>query len=156
MWEGRVLSLHSCAEKSEPLGSKDQLVCTAGVGIEGDRYALGTGTYSGKPEIGRQITLIETEALEALARDWDITLKPEETRRNVVTEGAALNHLVGRQFQIGDDVVLEGMRLNVPCKYLEDLLGIKSLFKALINRSGLNCRIVTGGTIQGGDAIGPE
>jgi MOSC domain-containing protein YiiM len=93
--------------------------------------------------------------LEALARDWDITLKPEETRRNVVTEGAPLNHLVGRHFQIGDDVVLEGMRLNIPCQYLEDLLGIKSLFKSLINRSGLNCRIVTGGTIRNGDTVRP-
>ncbi len=155
MWEGRVLSLHSCAAKSEPLGAKEQLVCIAGVGIEGDRYALGTGSYSHKPEIGRQITLIETETLEAMARDLDITLKPEETRRNVVTEGAPLNHLVGRQFRIGDDVVLEGMRLNVPCQYLEDRLGIKSLFKSLINRSGLNCRIVSGGTIRGGDSIGP-
>ena len=155
LWEGRVLARHSCAAKSEPLGLKQQLVCIAGVGIEGDRYALGTGTYSGKPEIGRQITLIETETLEALARDWEITLKPEETRRNVVTEGAPLNHLVGKQFRIGADVVLEGMRLNVPCQYLEDLVGIKSLFKSLINRSGLNCRIVTGGTIRGGDSIGP-
>ncbi|MBT6290114.1 MAG: MOSC domain-containing protein [Rhodospirillaceae bacterium] len=155
MWEGRVLSMHSCAAKSEPLGFKDQLVCITGVGIEGDRYTLGTGSYSDKPEIGRQITLIETETLEALARDWDITLKPEETRRNVVTEGAPLNHLVGRHFQIGDDVVLEGMRLNIPCQYLEDLLGIKSLFKSLINRSGLNCRIVTGGTIRNGDTVRP-
>ena len=99
--------------------------------------------------------MIETEALEALARDWNMELKPEETRRNVVTEGAPLNHLVGRQFQIGGEVVLEGMRLNAPCQYLEDLVGIKSLFKALINRSGLNCRIVTGGTIRGGDPIRP-
>ena len=67
--------------------------------------------------------------LEALARDWNMELKPEETRRNVVTEGAPLNHLVGRQFQIGGEVVLEGMRLNAPCQYLEDLVGIKSLFK---------------------------
>jgi MOSC domain-containing protein YiiM len=155
MWEGRVKSLHSCAAKSEPLGTKEKLVCLAGVGIEGDRYALGTGHYSHKPEVGRQITLFETETLEALARDWDITLKPEEARRNVVTKGAPLNHLVGRQFRIGDDVVLEGMRLSTPCQYLEDLLRLKSLFKAMINRSGLNCRIVTGGTILGGDAIGP-
>ena len=61
----------------------------------------------------------------------------------------------GGQFQIGGEVVLEGMRLNAPCQYLEDLVGIKSLFKALINRSGLNCRIVTGGTIRGGDPIRP-
>ena len=38
---------------------------------------------------------------------------------------------------------------------VEDLLGIKSLFKSLINRSGLNCRIVTGGTIRNGDTVRP-
>jgi MOSC domain-containing protein YiiM len=64
-----------------------------------------------------------------------------------------LNHLVGRQFRVGD-VVLMGGRLNVPCQYLEDLLG-KKVFKPLIHRSGLNCRIVTGGTIRPGDAIRP-
>jgi MOSC domain-containing protein YiiM len=51
-------------------------------------------------------------------------------------------------------VVLVGGRLNVPCQYLEDLLG-KKVFKPLINRSGLNCLIVKGGTIRPGDAIRP-
>lgn len=37
--------------------------------------------------------------------------------------------------------------MNVPCLYLETLLG-KKVFKPLINRSGLNCRIVLGGTIR--------
>ena len=155
MWEGSILSLHSCSRKEQPLNSPDQLVCRAGVGIEGDRYTLGAGTYSDRPEEGRQFTLFESETLEALARDWNMVLKPEKTRRNVVTEGAPLNHLVGRQFQIGGEAVLVGMRLNTPCQYLDDLVGIKNLFKALINRSGLNCRIVTGGTIRGGDPIRP-
>ena len=34
----------------------------------------------------------------------------------------------------------------MPCKYLEDLGG-KNVFKPLLNRSGLNCRIVFGGTV---------
>ena len=156
VWEGIVLSLHSCAGKEQPLNSPDHLICKAGVGIEGDRYALGAGTYSHRPEEGRQITLFETETLEALARDWDIHMKPEQTRRNVITQGVALNHLVGKKFKIGPDVVVEGMRLNVPCQYLQDLLEIKSLFKALINRSGLNCRILTDGTIRNGDPITPN
>jgi MOSC domain-containing protein YiiM len=155
MWQGRILSLHSCAEKEQPLTSPEQLVCQAGIGIEGDRYTLEAGTYSHLPEEGRQFTLFENETLEALARDWKIDLKPEQTRRNAITQGAPLNHLVGRQFKIGPDVVLEGMRLNVPCQYLEDLLEIKSLFKALINRSGLNCRILTDGIVRNGDLIKP-
>ena len=99
--------------------------------------------------------MFETETLEALARDFNIQLKPEQTRRNAITQGVPLNHLVGRKFKVGPDVVLEGMRLSVPCQYLEDLVEIKSLFKALINRSGLNCRILTGGTVSKGDLIRP-
>ena len=65
----------------------------------------------------------------------------------------ALNHLVGRYFKVGE-CVLYGGRLNVPCRYLEELLGRK-VFKPLINRSGLNARVIVGGTLRTGDAIVP-
>ena len=92
------------------------------------------------------MTLIEVEVLEALARDRGIALAPHEHRRNLTTRGVPLGHLVGHYFRVGD-CVLYGGRLNVPCLYLETLLG-KKVFKPLINRSGLNCRIVLGGTIR--------
>jgi len=47
-----------------------------------------------------------------------------------------------------------GGRLNFPCKYLEKLLA-RPVYTALLNRSGLNCRIEVGGTIRKGDAITP-
>jgi MOSC domain-containing protein YiiM len=47
---------------------------------------------------------------------------------------------------------LYGGRLNVPCRYLEDLVG-KKVFKSLLNRSGLNCRVIIGGAIRKGDGI---
>jgi MOSC domain-containing protein YiiM len=154
-WQGCVVSLHSCSAKSEPMGTYETLSCKAGVGIEGDRYTLETGTYSARPEEGRQITLFESETLEALSRDHGITLQPDQTRRNVITRGAPLNHLVGRKFRIGNQVVVEGMRYCAPCQYLEDLLEVKTLFKALINRGGLNCRILDSGIIAPGDIIVP-
>ena len=40
----------------------------AGIGIEGDRYATRLGTYSKKHHRDRQVTLIEVEVLETLAR----------------------------------------------------------------------------------------
>ena len=40
----------------------------AGRGIEGDRYFLGTGTYSAKPDF-REVTVFEMEVLEALTRN---------------------------------------------------------------------------------------
>ena len=150
---GVLLAIHIAPAASAPMVALDAARLIADVGIEGDRYATGLGTYSHKPAPDRQVTLIEMETLDALARDHRIELPPHETRRNLTTAGVPLNHLVGRQFRVGD-VVLHGGRLNVPCQYLEDLLG-KKVFKPLINRSGLNCLIVKGGTIRPGDAIRP-
>jgi MOSC domain-containing protein YiiM len=67
--------------------------------------------------------------------------------------GVPLNHLVGRQFRVGE-VVLEGTRLNFPCKYLEMVTG-KDVYEPLLNRSGLNCRIIKGGVIRPGDPLAP-
>ena len=130
---------------------KPSLELVAGFGIAGDRYATQKGHYSDRPEPGRQITLFEVETLEALARDHDIELSPAEHRRNVTVRGVPLNHLVGKRFRLGD-TVLEGTRLSTPCKYLDDLTG-KRLLKTLLNRSGLNCIIVEGGTVRVGDVV---
>lgn len=121
-----------------------------GVGIEGDRYATGKGYYSHMPDV-REVTLIDEETLIALHRDHEIELLPAEHRRNLTTRGVPLNHLVGRRFKVGE-AVLEGGRLNVPCKYLQTLLN-KKVFVPLLNRSGLNCQIISGGKIFTGDKI---
>ncbi|HEY5900295.1 MAG TPA: MOSC domain-containing protein, partial [Burkholderiales bacterium] len=125
----------------------------AGVGVEGDRYATGRGYYSKTPRVDRQVTLIEMETLEALARDHGIELAPHETRRNLTTRGVPLNHLVGRRFRVGAALLL-GARLNVPCKYLEQVTR-KPVYAPLVNRSGLNCEILEGGIVRTGDALRP-
>jgi MOSC domain-containing protein YiiM len=152
-WVGELLHVHVAAGASAPMRALAQAHLVAGVGIEGDRYATRSGTYSSRHHVDRQITLIEVESLEALARDHGIELAAHEHRRNLTTRGVPLNHLVGRSFRVGE-CVLFGGRLNVPCQYLEDLLG-KKVFKPLINRSGLNCRIERGGTIRPGAPIEP-
>jgi MOSC domain-containing protein YiiM len=130
--------------------------CIAGRGIEGDRYFAGKGTYSPKPDV-REVTLFEQEVLDALARHdpplqgGPIILRPEDHRRNLTVRGVPLNHLVGRRFRVGD-VILRGGRLNFPCKYLEELLGLP-VYLPLYNRSGLNCSIERGGIIRPGDGI---
>jgi MOSC domain-containing protein YiiM len=152
-WTGTILHLHRCPAASAPMQAEAALTLVAGRGIEGDRYLLGTGTYSDRPEEGRQVTLFETETLEALRRDHDLALAPHEHRRNVTVAGVPLNHLVGRRFRLGE-ALLEATRLSVPCRYIEDLLG-KPVFKPLINRSGLNCRILEGGIVRSGDSVRP-
>jgi MOSC domain-containing protein YiiM len=97
------------------------------------------------PMEGYATSSIEAEVLEALGRDRGIELAPHEHRRNLTTRGVPLGHLVGQNFRIGE-CVLYGGRLNVPCLYLENLTG-KKVFKPLLNRSGLNCRIIVGGMV---------
>ncbi|MGH7066156.1 MAG: hypothetical protein ACREEU_00025, partial [Acetobacteraceae bacterium] len=67
-WVGVVEHLHLCAAASEPMRAVPAMRLIAGEGVEGDRYLFGTGTYSPKPEPGRQVTLFEAETLEAIAR----------------------------------------------------------------------------------------
>ena len=153
MWHGTLLHIHIAPAASRPMQSLDHARLVAGVGIEGDRYAARTGKYSANHHIDRQVTLIEAETLDALARDHRIELAPSEHRRNLTTRGVPLNHLVGSYFRVGQ-CVLFGGRLNVPCRYLEELVG-KKVFKPLLNRSGLNCRIVVGGAVRTADPIAP-
>jgi MOSC domain-containing protein YiiM len=150
-WQGELLHIHTAPQASAPMDPLSQVRLMAGIGLEGDRYTTGRGTYSKKHHIDRQATLIEAEVLEALARDRGIDLAPHEHRRNLTTRGVPLNHLVGQYFRVGE-CVLYGGRLNVPCLYLETLLA-KKVFKPLINRSGLNCRIIVGGQIRAHDPI---
>src|SRR5687767_2650475 len=99
--------------------SRDEVKAIAGVGLEGDRYATRNGKYSDTPGTGREVTLVEREAIAAVRADG-LDLADHETRRNLLTEGVPLNHLVGRTFRVGD-VVLRGVRLAEPCSYLAGL-----------------------------------
>ena len=155
-WRGTLLHIHIAEAASYEMEELGEARCVPGRGIEGDRYFTGKGTYSPKADV-REITLIEQEVLDALARNdpplqgGAIVLRPEDHRRNLTVRGVPLNHLVGRRFRVGD-VILRGGRLNFPCKYLEELLNLP-VYLALYNRSGLNCSIERGGIIRPGDAI---
>jgi MOSC domain-containing protein YiiM len=152
MWQGRLSHIHTARAVREEMQAHQTARLIAGVGIDGDRYATGLGKYSAMPDI-REVTLIESETLTALARDHGTELSVDEHRRNLTTEGVPLNHLVGKRFKVGM-TVLEGGRLNVPCRYL-DMVTRKAVFEILKNRSGLNCRIIEGGDIHVGDVIRP-
>ena len=134
-----------------------------GRGLEGDRYFLGRGFYSGRASHGgREVTLIEVESVEALHRGvvnadgqtLGIKLSAAETRRNIATSGVPLNHLVDEEFWVGE-VLLRGTRLCEPCRHLEELTQ-KGVLGGLIHRGGLRAKILTEGTVRVGDIIRPR
>ena len=154
-WVGVVTHLHTTPRAFLPMQPHEAIELVAGEGIVGDRYRIGIeqGFYSAKPEEGRQVTLFEEEVLGDLRRDYRLELLPGEHRRNITTRGVPLNHLVGRRFRIGACLV-EATRLSIPCRHIEEILG-KPVFKPLMHRSGLNCRILEGGAVRIGEPIRP-
>jgi MOSC domain-containing protein YiiM len=153
MWQGSVVSIHITAAAGQAMETVPEARAVAGRGLEGDRYALGTGHYSMKPgEGGREVTLIEREAIQALPA-LGVKLGASESRRNIATAGVPLNHLVDREFWVGA-VKLRGTRLCEPCKYLEGLTQDGAM-TALVHRGGLRAQILNDGPIRVGDIITP-
>ena len=115
------------------------------IGLEGDRYFAGVGTWSNYPvPTGKDLTLIEAEVLEAVG------LCGQAARRNLVTRGIRLNNLVGRRFRVGV-VECYGDRLCEPCAHLEALTGVGAA--VLAHRGGLRADILSDGEIAAGDLV---
>ncbi len=148
MADGAVHSIHIADGRGEATRPVDRVRVVLGMGLEGDRHF---GRAANEPGSGREVTLIEIEAIEALGRDYALKLEPGEARRNIVTRGVALNHLVGHEFRVGE-VTLLGVRLCEPCQHLASLTEEKVL-PGLVHRGGLRAQIVTDGVIRVGDAI---
>jgi MOSC domain-containing protein YiiM len=151
MSEGRIASIHVARTGGAPMETIGSARAVAGRGLEGDRYYEKLGTYSDRPGSGRAVTLIESEALEALKRDYGIKIEAAQARRNILTYAVALNHLVGREFTVGA-IRLRGMRLCEPCAYLEKLAG-SGILRGLIHRGGLRAEVLFSGMIHVGDRI---
>jgi steroid delta-isomerase-like uncharacterized protein len=148
---GRVVSIHITRAASAPMQSLLSVRAVSGRGLEGDRYFTHQGTFSNEPGEGRDVTLIESEAVDALNAKLGAALSPGEMRRNIVTRGIALNHLVGRDFRVGE-TLLRGIRLCEPCDHLQSLTR-DGVLKQMIHRGGLRANILADGVINAGDAL---
>jgi MOSC domain-containing protein YiiM len=150
---GVVEAIHIAADAAAPVRRLESVRAVAALGLEGDRYAAGRGHYSPDHRVSRDLTLIEAEAIERLANEHAIELRPGEARRNITTRGVVLDELLGRRFWVGGALCL-GTRLCEPCQYLNDLTG-KPLLRLLVHRGGLRADILQSGSIGQGDSVSP-
>lgn len=144
---GKVLEILIAEAAGEEVQSKDEAILEVGKGIVGDRYYFSKGTFSeilaGKPDA--ELTLIEKEQIDQFDLISGCSYKSQDFRRNIVTEGIDLNHLVGKDFLIGS-VRIYGIRLCEPCSYLAGLLDNK-IMENMIHKAGLRAQILSNGTI---------
>lgn len=137
-------------KSAQPMQSVDSVEAVVAKGLKGDRKFCDS-SHPKKDTPDREVTLIEVEAIEGVNRDYALRIEPDETRRNILTRGVALNHLVGREFTIGP-VRLRGLMLCEPCTHLEAMTR-KGVMRALVHRGGLRAQVLEGGTIRVGDSI---
>jgi MOSC domain-containing protein YiiM len=147
--DGHVEAIYVGPVEAGPLGEVPEVDAVAGKGLVGDRH------YRADPppgeEAGRDITLVETEALDALAAEHGIELGPGESRRQIYTRGIRLNPLVGKRFLVGDVECL-GIELCEPCNHLQSLTPPGTM-RGLVHRAGIRADILSGGTIRPGDPV---
>jgi MOSC domain-containing protein YiiM len=151
MFQGQLAAIFLGDCRGEDLHAVSAVEAVPGRGLAGDRYCAREGTFSAKDGPDREVTLIESEALAGLEREYGLALPAVKARRNLLTTGVPLNHLVGQDFQVGD-VVLRGIRLCEPCNHLEKLT-VPGVLKGLVHRGGLRAQIVRGGKLRVGDAV---
>ena len=153
VWKGSVAMIQITGRGGEDLFPVETVTAVPGKGLEGDRYFNHAGTYSKKLGPDREVTLIEIEAIEGFERETGATFDARRSRRNIVTRGVPLNHLVGQEFRVGE-VRLRGIRLCEPCEYLAKLSDPRVL-PGLVHRGGLRAQILIGGVIRVGDPVEP-
>ncbi len=148
-----VVHIFVCPKGGAPMQSVDSVLAIAGKGLYGDRYATGDGAFS-RARMGtiRHVSLISLEAIEEANTNSSFIFFPKNTRRNIVTLGADLNRLVGKEFVIGS-VRLRGVELCDPCDRPSALSKKPGFKEAFLGKGGLRAEIVEEGIITVGDPI---
>lgn len=157
---GILSKIFIAPDKGVEMTSIEEVMAIAGVGLDGDRYALGIGAYSKSkiPKV-RHVSLISREAIRQANNDLtqplqDVSDLEFMTRRNLVTEGVDLTELVGEPFSIGS-ISLRGVEVCEPCKRPERLSSEVAGFNVAFqnSRGGLRAEILSSGLILVGDVI---
>ncbi|MEZ0485167.1 MOSC domain-containing protein [Fibrella aquatica] len=143
---GRVDWISVRPQRNVPVESVEVVTVSEQNGLIGDHYSGQNGK--------RHITLIQAEHLPAIAAFVGITnLDPALLRRNMVVSGINLLALKGRQFRIGEDVILEYTGECHPCSKMETALG-KGGYNALRGHGGITAKVIQGGQVRVGDSVG--
>lgn len=114
---GRIIAVCISPAEGGSIKAVTEAVAIAGEGLRGDRYCATDAPSK------TQLTLIESEVIDALNSELAKPLPVTAFRRNLVTKGVFLNSLVGVTFAVGE-VQVQGIELCEPCAYLQDLLEV--------------------------------
>ena len=147
--QGRVDAIVVRGQPRERARTVEQTMALAGIGLADDRLGR-----RGEAELStRQVTLIQQEHLPliaAFARSGP--LDPVDLRRNLVVSGINLLSLKKARLRVGE-ALLEIVGPCAPCSRMEEVIGPGG-YAAMRGHGGMTARILEGGLIRVGDAVG--
>jgi len=118
-----------------------EIECFAGCGIKGDRF------FDYKEDYKGQATFFSQEVFDALCAELKLAgASPGASRRNIVVEGADLNALVGKDFEV-QGVKFRGMAECSPCHWMDQAFA-PGAEQFLQNCGGLRAKILTDGKLR--------
>jgi MOSC domain-containing protein YiiM len=139
-----VVSIHRVATNGGPTEELAEANFVANFGLEGD--------WRSRKGRGRQITLIEEEALEFVAASLKLERIPAgASRRQIVVRGIKLNETVGQRLRVGA-LLIEVHDLCDPCKNMEKMIARGAKW-AMETRGGICGRVIEGGVLKVGAAV---
>ena len=148
---GRIVGIFTAEAIGMPMVRRDRVIARPGVGLEGDRYATGTGYWSADRKVSRDLTMIEAEVIDSVIEQLGLPVDAGAFRRNIVTRDIRLNDLVGVRFRVGS-ILAQGTKLCEPCEYLARLLQL-DILPRLVHRGGLRVDVLGAGEIAEGAEI---
>jgi len=132
---------HEEAAGTAPAIGVPEVECVAGRGLVGDRF------FDYKPDYKGQATFLSVETIAALREEFGLPeIDPSVFRRNLIVEGADLNALIGKDFEV-QGVVFSGTQEAAPCYWMDQAL-CPGTEEALRGRGGLRARILRGGRLR--------
>ena len=142
----KVFKLGITSDNNKKIQEVESINVLANKGIVGDRH------FDDYNDPYCQLSLIESENIDYYNTKFGLNINYVDFRRNIITRGIELNHLVGKKLKIGN-VEVEGIDLCRPCKHLTEILNQDNILKEFLRRGGLRCQILTSSKISVGDII---
>ncbi len=132
---------HDQEPSQHPMVECAEVKCLADRGIEGDRFLDFKADYKG------QVTFFSNEVYEDVCAKFEVRDKPASAfRRNIIVEGADLNALIGREFEV-QGVRFFGTQESAPCHWMNTAFA-PGAEEALKGRGGLRAKVLTDGVLR--------
>jgi MOSC domain-containing protein YiiM len=139
-----IVTIHRVSVKHAAPEALTEATLLTDFGMEGDARS--------RKGRGRQVTLIEEEALAFVAQTLKLGAVPfGASRRQIMVRGIRLNETVGKNLRIGE-VLIHVDALCDPCKKMESAIA-PGAWWAMTDRGGICGRVLQGGRITVGDSI---